>query len=369
MKANDITPQRLRALSGVRPSSGKVLTLYLNLDPAEFGTGRARDTAVTSLLDEAHRRVEEEAGLSHQEKVDLRADVERAREALSLGNLPTAGAEGVALFASKPADLLEVLRLPRPIDFGVFVEETPHVEELYAVGTPEPWCVALVHRGGARFFLGSPVGLAEVKLLHEHQDRWERTTESEVDRHLRRTIHALAEAAREGRYRHLLIATPHMMSNAIVELVPNDVRPLLAGTIEVEEHATPDQVLEAAQEPMAQVAAERERAVLERFEQSLAMHGRAAAGLDDTLEALTERRVEHLIVRDGMRVPGVRCPTCGWLGTTGSGCPADGTPLEALEDLPDAAMSRAIEQDAGVLLVPGGTPVDAHGGIGAVLRF
>lgn len=371
MKANDITSERLRELAGVRPPGGKVLTLYLNLDPTEFATARARASAVTSLIDEASRRVEGRTDLSHEEKVCLREDVRRARAALDPDSLPAAGAEGVALFASKPVDLLEVLRLPRPIDFGVFVEETPHVEELYAVGTPEPWCVALVHRGGARFFLGSPTGLAEVQLLHEHRDRerWERNVDSEIDSHLRRVVHALAEAAREGRFRHLLLATPHMMGNAVVDMLPNDLRMLLAGTVEVEEHATADEVLEVAREPMAREAAQRERAVLERFEQALARQGRAAAGLEDTLEALTERRVEHLIVRDGLGAQGVLCPTCGWLGATGSTCPADGTPLEHLEDALDAARSRAIAQDAGVLVVPAGTAVDGHGGIGAVLRF
>src|SRR5207248_11803562 len=57
-----------------------------------------------------------------------------------------------------------------------------------------------------------------------------------------------------------------------------------------------------------------ERVALERLEQGLGAGGRAAAGLDDVLEALNERRVELLLFEEGFRAPGVACPHCGWLG-------------------------------------------------------
>ena len=55
MKVNELDVATLRRLSGLRPERGKVLTLYLDLDPSTFATPAARATAITSLLDEAER--------------------------------------------------------------------------------------------------------------------------------------------------------------------------------------------------------------------------------------------------------------------------------------------------------------------------
>lgn len=69
----------LRRLAELRLDRPVVLSLYLDLDPTEFATPPARATAIRSLLDEADRRLRERDGLSHQDRVDLQASLERAR--------------------------------------------------------------------------------------------------------------------------------------------------------------------------------------------------------------------------------------------------------------------------------------------------
>src|SRR3954467_2681091 len=102
--------QRLRRLGALRPPV-PVLSLYLDLDPSQFGTDRARSSAVTSLLDEAHKRVEE-AAADHDGKVSLRADVERAAEFFE--DFQPKGARGVAIFSASAAGVFESFTLPRP---------------------------------------------------------------------------------------------------------------------------------------------------------------------------------------------------------------------------------------------------------------
>ena len=67
--------------------------------------------------------------------------------------------------------------------------------------------------------------------------------------------------------------------------------------------------------------------------------------------------------------PGSRCPTCGLLGLHLAECPADGTPMDQLDSIVEAAVALAYEQAAEVLL-PGPAPeLAAVDGIGAVTRF
>src|SRR4051794_28090514 len=98
MAANTITRGRLRRLADVRPERGRVLSVFLNLDPTELPTPAARATAVTSVMTEAARKVEDVDGLDHEERRALRADVERVREVLAAGDVAADGARAVAVY-------------------------------------------------------------------------------------------------------------------------------------------------------------------------------------------------------------------------------------------------------------------------------
>ena len=106
----DLT-QTLRHLVAQRPGV-PVLSLYLDLDPSTLGTTRDRGSAITSLLDEAHKQVAR-AGVAHEAKVSLRADLERAREYFE--RFERNGARGAAVFSASKAGLFESFALPRPV--------------------------------------------------------------------------------------------------------------------------------------------------------------------------------------------------------------------------------------------------------------
>ena len=56
--AEPITQARLRALAAVHPDQGRVLSVFLNLDPAQFATPNARSSAITSVITAAAHKVE-----------------------------------------------------------------------------------------------------------------------------------------------------------------------------------------------------------------------------------------------------------------------------------------------------------------------
>src|SRR4051795_6685498 len=115
MQINDLNENRLRELARMRPDGdARGLSIFLNLDPAQFATPPARASEISSVIDDAHRRVRESDGLSHEERKGLEDDVKRADSFLR--DLSPKGAHGIALFACGAADLFEGIRLPRPID-------------------------------------------------------------------------------------------------------------------------------------------------------------------------------------------------------------------------------------------------------------
>src|ERR1700712_2364397 len=115
MQTNELKPNRLRELAVLRAAGARWLSVFLNLDPSEFAEPPARASEIRSALDQARRAAREiEDTLDHDEKKALKADLERV-EALLDGFTPK-GAHGLVVYACGAIDLLETIRLPRPVE-------------------------------------------------------------------------------------------------------------------------------------------------------------------------------------------------------------------------------------------------------------
>jgi len=379
MQVMALDRDEVRRLAEVRLDRPVVLSLFLDLDPSEFATPPARSTAVRSLLDEAERRIRELEGLPHDDRMALRASLARAGELLQ-GDLPSEGAQAVAIFAAEEAGLFEAIKLPRPLPSRVAIRRSPLIAPLAWLARRERWCVALVNRRDARIFRGSPDGLREIEQIHDlvfgqhdqggwSQARYQRGIEKEKDDHLKHTGEALMKHFKRRPFERLIVGGPREVVADFESKLHGYLTERLAGRIDVDvEHSTPEQVLDAVQPLFDELEEEREAEALERIGET----GRAAVGLDEVLRALNERRVETLVADERFAAAGTCCPVCGWLGPAGErACPADGTELEALDDLTEHAIELTIQQSAEILAVRGRRDelVKRAGGVAALLRF
>ena len=363
----------MRRLVDIRGDGAQVLSVYLNLDPSDFATADARASAVASIVDEAERKARE-----HKE---IRPDVERVREYLEGADFQ--GARGMAVFASEPVGLFETFRLSRPVPNDVVVGSAPFVEPLAELVAGGEWLVLLANRRIARFLRGSGEHLDELGRLesdtpgrHDQggwsQARYQRSIDNEAFRHLRRVAEELERRRRRRPFQHLLLGAPDDAYSTLEGELPTAARARLRGRVPVDvENTSADDVLAAARPLIARIEREHETALLERMREGLASGGHGAAGAADVLEALTEQRVEALLVDERFSEPGVRCARCGWISPADghAECPADGGPLDRLEDMSEAAIERAFQQDADVVVLRDRPELGPHGGIAAVLRF
>ena len=370
---------QLRRLSELRLDRPVVLSLYLDLDPGQFATPPARATAIGSLLDEADRKLRDHNGLSHEDRMDLETSLDRARTLLQ-HDLPSEGAHAVAVFASQAADLFEAMKLPRSVRNRVEIGRSPLVGPLARLERRERWCVALVSRRDARLFRGSPDGLREIEQIHDtvfgqhdrggwSQARYQRGIEKEKDDHLKNTADALMKHYKRRPFQRLIVGGPREVVADFESKLHGYLAERLAGRIEVDvDSSTPEQVLRAAQPRFDELEEERESEALERLGEGT----RAVSGLDDTLRALNERRVETLLLDEQFSAPGVSCPQCGWLGAGDERtCPVDGRELDRLDDLTDAAIELALHGAAEIMAMRHRRDEfeERAGGVAALLRF
>jgi peptide chain release factor subunit 1 len=383
MQANDITRERLRTLAGIRAGDGKVLSLFLNLDPREFATGAARSTEVRSLLDRAARLIRDDQALAPAARASLRADRGRGQAELGQGGLDAKGAHGLAVFASSAADLFEVLKLAEPVDHEPVIADAPFIEPLSAVGPPERWCALLVNRRVARLFCGPGAALEEVELIEDDlrrrhaqggwsQANYQRSIDKDADDHLRHVAKVAFAHLRDDPPVGILIGAPQELAGDFEGHLHPYLRERLAGRLDLDvEHTSADDLRRAVAARIEETERAREDAALARLVEAFAGGaGRAASGLPEVLAAVHEQRVEILLVEGGFAAPGVLCPTCGWLGADGTAtCPADGSATEPVDDLVETAVERSLTQAADVRVLRDRAELASHGRIAAVLRF
>jgi peptide chain release factor subunit 1 len=381
---NDVTPERLRRLAEPREDVA-VLSLYLDLDPSRVPTPPARESAVDSVLADARRAVEDRE-LGHDARAALREALgELERRLRPSAGMQADGARGLAAFAGVDgSDEIELLRLPAPVPTQVAVDRGAHVEPLIAMVAPDRWCVALVNRQTARFHLGDEWALEQTGALDDdvhgrHQQggwsqrNYEGSIEEEVAHHLDRVARALHVAhVQRGLFGRLLVGAPKELRGALEAALHPDTRAVLAGWVDVDQSAAgADAVRQAAAAAIAAHRAARRRAALDRLQAGVGSDGgHGVHGLPGVLQALHERRVEVLLLHEGVHRPGGRCPRCGLVSLdAGAPCPADGSALEPVADAVEAGIALAYQQDAEVLVLSEEPRLQTLGGAGAVLRF
>jgi peptide chain release factor subunit 1 len=287
------------------------------------------------------------------------------------------------VFCSGRDELFEVVQLPRSVEGRVVIEHSPYIEPMVASLDQRRWAVVLVSRRDGRMFSGPCDALEERRGFYDEvhgqhdqggwsQPRYERSVEKEVDDHLRRVAEVIDRSWRRDRFDRLALGGPPEIVPRLEGMLSEEVRGVLVeGRVEIDVATANGDQLRTALGPLAEADQKRlEAEALDRLRAGVGGSGRAVGGPEETLAALNERRVEKLLLAPDFDGHGHRCPSCGLLTADSDGsCPADGTALDDVEHLREAAVEAALAQDAEVMVVRHHADLGPFRGIGALLRF
>jgi len=372
-----IDTKRLRELAALRPEGHKVLTLYINLDPSEFPTPNDRDTEFNSLM-QVVERVPREDGLSHAQKEELKADIQRLRSWWD-NEFDASGTRGVAVFACGAVDLFEVEGLARPIPSEVTIDDSPFIEPLTAMPGGDGYAVLLTGRQVARILAGGRDGMREVASMVDDvqgwhskggwsQARYQRGILKETQDHLKHAGDEVFRLFRRGRVQRLIIGAPQELRGEVEQKLHSYLRERIAGWIDIDVRSSPDDVAREAIAVIDSDEERHEREWLDRLKSELGRDSRGAGGLADTLAALNERRVEALLVKQGFRAPGYTTADASFLSADAGSSPT-GERLQHRDDIVESAFESALEQSAEIVVIRRHPDLDSVGSIGAVLRY
>jgi peptide subunit release factor 1 (eRF1) len=380
--ARSITWDDLRALAEVELRKGRGISFYLNLDPSVAPLPADAQTRFHSLLDGAAKlESATEPGLSHDERIALRADLDRVRRYFEQ-DFVRDGTQGLAIFCAGLDEVWSTLPLVAPVDDEVSIGRLFLLAPLASlVGRGTGALVVVASRELGLFYELRDGRLAEVADLTEEQlrrhdqgglaqARLQRHVDQHISEHLRAVAERLDRLVRRARGGvEVVIAAPDDSRAELSTYLTKEVQDAFAGWIHAEAHATPAE-LEALIAPvLAERRSARERALLETWAAGLGTGGRAASGWAAILEAVSDARVETLLVRAGTDHPAWRCPLCGRAVAEPGECALDGTPVEPFEPGIDLAVHHALRHGGTVWVVEDADDLDESEGVGALLRF
>ena len=378
-----IAKRLLDATAGEHP----VISAVFDLDPSQFATAPARATQATSLIDAGHNLEKADETFGHDARQAVRSDLERLDRYLGSADFPVHRAGALAIYLSSGDDLFETVVLSRPAASSIVIARQPQLEPLVTEPAAQRWCAVLVSErdvtidfGVGAAVTGRQTGTDYVRGHAQSDGNDEHSHQQDVAGHLIQVAQALAADAREGTFDVLAIGGPVEALSGLEGHLADDVkRRLLGAPLQIDPSAANQaDVAAAVVTLLATARAQEQEAAQSRFDDQFAAGDeqaagrRAVAGIGDVLEALTEQRVEMLLLTGDFHAAGTQCPQCGLLyGPEVSTCPVDGTATAPVEDLREPMIAAAVRQDASVLVFdePGPTLAAPEHQVGALLRF
>lgn len=339
--------------------SEQVLSIYVNLDPGEFATAPARQSQITSLLDQAAREATDPAA--------WRATIDALRERFEAAEYEIRDARGLAVFCTADQSLMEMIRLPRPVVPCVEFGPSAHIRSMVEVLPRGAWCVLLINSRIARVLRGDRDRFTEVA-TYEHellageertggttaQTAWERAIEHEQRRHVEHVLDELRQRFEDAPFGRLVIAAPEQLRSIIDGAMHPYVREHFHDWIDADiDYVTPARVAELMDPVIEQATIDEQERLFAQLRQFAGKRGAAALGAPDVLRALDAESVETMLIAEGFHHGGSLCTTCGHIDAEQwhAPCPVDGGAMYPHRDIVEAAIERAVMSSARLMTI------------------
>jgi hypothetical protein len=332
-----------------------ILSVYLDWRPDTIGA-RSSERPARVILRDRLRDIQRSFWPRGAAYDAVEADA--ARIWRYLDEESSASAQGLAIFASAPIGLFEILQANVPFENEVTAGATPSLYPLARLlDDQETVVVAVIDTNTARLFVSQRGLLRELRgldedpkffskikgvnaLNHAHYQRYALTKRQRFAEEVAERIESLVAeyGARQVIVAGDAVAWPRLLaalSPQVAALVHQEPLSLDIG-------APRDAIWDEIEPMIRETEAEQDRSVVERLVDSALGNGLAITGPEETRMALEAGQVDTLVISSAARLP---------------------------EGARSQLISLAAQTDAGVEIVDNRPELDAMGGVGALLRY
>ncbi len=347
-----------------------MLSIYLNTDPT-LGNSDSYRLRLRNML----------------KSVELEEDVERVEQYFN-NEYDWAG-KSVAIFSDVSAEFLRVYPLAVPVADLINIGVRPNVKPLASLlDSYGGYGVVLLDKQGARMFyfhLGelkeqegifgdsvkqSKGGGSAMTGMRGGVATQNRSIEETVERNMRESVEFATYFFQDKHIRRILLSGSDDNIALFRSYLPKSWQSLIVGTFSVGMNATEHEVLVRAMEIGQATEIAREKDLVQRLITTFAKKGAAEIGLEPTLKAVSEGRVQTLVILHGYQKEGYRCPDCGIITSFPDViCEGCMQPKQVVQDIVALAVSVVMENHGEIEFVHQSTDLQNVGNIGAFLRY
>jgi peptide subunit release factor 1 (eRF1) len=190
-----------------------------------------------------------------------------------------------------------------------------------------------------------------------------------MQRNLRASAKAADQFFKKLPIRRLFLGGTSETTAEFKEMLPKKLQSCLAETFSMAMTASEHEVRQETVQLLSKANAERETKLVDKMIGMQAGGGTAVIGLDDTLQAVSDKRVQTLIISDGYRAPGYVDENSGFVVANIARSPMSEQELTEVEDVVDLAVSSTMIQGGHVEIISDNSALEQAGNIGAILRY
>jgi peptide chain release factor subunit 1 len=368
-----LTEDDIRSLASFKGNGAPVTSVYLDVDGGRHV--RFQDAVRSAEL------MLKDALAKHADEPSVASDLRRVQE-LVRGGVDRSKTRGIAVFSCTAHDFWRVVELPVRVRDQVVVNHSPSVRQLEAViDEYERFGVLLADKQRARVLVYELGELVESTELVEplprgddvdhsyRRDQGQNHASALVHQHLRHAADSAFRVFQDRGFERLIIGAPEEIASELRSLLHPYLQERVEARCSIAVGASDSEIREAAHAVEAEVERRNEATMVQRLRDAVGAHARGVAGLDDTLRALVERRVDTLLVSQGFVHEGWRCGGCAYVGRIGRMCPVCDTEMHAVDDVVEEAIEEALAQSCDVEICIDNADLDVLGRIGALLRY
>jgi peptide subunit release factor 1 (eRF1) len=365
-----ITEANLQELLSFK-SQNPVLSLYLNTDPSQ-GSADVYQLSLRNMLKDINL-AEDVAAVEHY----------FSREFDWTGR-------SVAVFSCAQVGFFRAYPLALVVPSRVRVSDRPHVKPLADLyDSFGGYGVVLIDKQGARVFsfhlgeLREQEGVLGEEVRHTKRGGASsvpgrrggvagRTNNEQevVERNMREAASFASHFFSENNIRRVVIGGSDDNVAQFRSLLPKSWQSLVVGSFHMNMAANTDEILARAMELGNQAESKQEEKLLNQIVTSAAKGKGGVLGLDGTLSAVREGRIQILAFQNGYRAPGYRCQGCGYLtAQVQAVCPYCGGSFSQIPDAVEMAVHDVMRAGGDVDVLQQEHQVKGFENIGALLRY
>ena len=296
----------------------------------------------------------------------------------------------IAIFSCAAKGFFRAYSLAVPISNQVYVNDRPAIKPLADVlDAFGGYGVVLVDKQGARLFffhlgeLREQEGVLGETVKHTKQGGSSTLSgrrggvagqthyaDAVVERNMKECVDFATRFFEENHVRRVLIGGTDENIALFRSLLPKAWQSLVVGSFAMSMTAVHSEVLARTMQIGLEAEQKREARLVDAVITAAAKGGGGTIGIDATLTAVHDGRVQTLLVSEGYSMPGYHCKGCGYLTTVEQKvCPMCGGVFEKLQDSVEHAVMDVMKGGGVIEVVHDGRALEQAGKIGAILRY